>query len=62
MARGGIIQGMLNLLPVMWPDYESAMLVQGTGFWRAPEVLEELLKQLCDGNGDAWTEEMGVYS
>ncbi|KAG0559608.1 hypothetical protein KC19_10G118000 [Ceratodon purpureus] len=43
-------------------DYESAMLVQGTGFWRAPEVLEQLLKRPCDWNVNIWTEKVDVYS
>ncbi|KAG0603686.1 hypothetical protein M758_10G113200 [Ceratodon purpureus] len=43
-------------------DFESAMLVQGTGFWRAPEVLEELRKRPCDRNVGIWTEKVDVYS
>ncbi|KAG0504383.1 hypothetical protein KC19_N038200 [Ceratodon purpureus] len=43
-------------------DFESAMLVQGTGFWRAPEVLEELLKRPCDRNVGIWTEKVDAYS
>ncbi|KAG0554999.1 hypothetical protein KC19_12G136000 [Ceratodon purpureus] len=43
-------------------DYESSMLVQGTGFWRAPEVLEDLLKKPCERNIEIWTEKVDVYS
>ncbi|KAG0599268.1 hypothetical protein M758_12G139200 [Ceratodon purpureus] len=43
-------------------DYESSMLVQGTGFWRAPEVLEDLLKKPCERNMEIWTEKVDVYS
>ena len=43
-------------------DYESAMLVQGTGFWRAPEVLEELMKEPHDWKDDIWTEKVDAYS
>jgi serine/threonine protein kinase len=39
------------------------MLVQGTGFWRAPEVLAELQKiQASDRNVEIWTEKVDVYS
>jgi serine/threonine protein kinase len=43
-------------------DYESSMLVQGTGFWRAPEVLEELLKKPHKRKEEIWTESVDVYS
>ncbi|KAG0557743.1 hypothetical protein KC19_11G153900 [Ceratodon purpureus] len=43
-------------------DYESSMQVQGTGFWRAPEVLKELLKQGCDRDEGIWTEKVDIYS
>jgi serine/threonine protein kinase len=42
-------------------DYESAMLVQGTGFWRAPEVLQELMKKESDRDLGIWTEKVDVY-
>ncbi|KAG0557509.1 hypothetical protein KC19_11G136300 [Ceratodon purpureus] len=43
-------------------DFESSMLVQGTGFWRAPEVLAELQKHPSDRNVDIWTEKVDIYS
>ncbi|KAG0558399.1 hypothetical protein KC19_10G025400 [Ceratodon purpureus] len=43
-------------------DYESSMQVQGTGFWRAPEVLKELLKKACDRDEGIWTEKVDIYS
>jgi serine/threonine protein kinase len=43
-------------------DYESAMLVEGTGFWRAPEVLQELLKNRSERDLGIWTEKVDVYS
>ena len=43
-------------------DFESSMLVQGTGFWRAPEVLQELQKEASDRNVEIWTEKVDVYS
>ncbi|KAG0558404.1 hypothetical protein KC19_10G025800 [Ceratodon purpureus] len=43
-------------------DYESSMQVQGTGFWRAPEVLKELLKLPCDRDEGIWTEKVDIYS
>jgi serine/threonine protein kinase len=43
-------------------DYESAMLVQGTGFWRAPEVLQDLMKKESDRDLGIWTEKVDVYS
>jgi serine/threonine protein kinase len=43
-------------------DYESAMFVQGTGFWRAPEVLQELLKNESQRDLGIWTEMVDVYS
>jgi len=43
-------------------DYECAMFVQGTGFWRAPEVLQELQKKEEDRNVEIWTEKVDVYS
>jgi hypothetical protein len=43
-------------------DYESSMLVQGIGFWRAPEVLEELLKKRCERKEEIWIESVDVYS
>ena len=38
------------------------MLVQGTGFWRAPEVLKELLKEERDRSVEIWTEKVDIYS
>ncbi|KAG0602570.1 hypothetical protein M758_10G024100 [Ceratodon purpureus] len=43
-------------------DYESSMQVQGTGFWRAPEVLKDLLKQPRDRDEGIWTEKVDIYS
>jgi serine/threonine protein kinase len=43
-------------------DYDTAMLVQGTGFWRAPEVLQELMKKESDRDLGIWTEKVDVYS
>ena len=43
-------------------DFESSMLVQGTGFWRAPEVLKELLKKESDRSVEIWTEKVDIYS
>ena len=43
-------------------DFESSMLVQGTGFWRAPEVLKELLKEERDQSVEIWTEKVDIYS
>jgi serine/threonine protein kinase len=43
-------------------DYESGMLVEGTGFWRAPEVLQDLLKNRSERDVGIWTEKVDVYS
>ncbi|KAG0558356.1 hypothetical protein KC19_10G022200 [Ceratodon purpureus] len=43
-------------------DYESSMMVQGTGFWRAPEVLEDLQKPPSDRDASIWTEKVDIYS
>ena len=43
-------------------DYESAMLVQGTGFWRALEVLEEFMKQPWDRKEGIWMAKVDAYS
>jgi serine/threonine protein kinase len=43
-------------------DFESSMLVQGTGFWRAPEVLIELQKEPSNRNVEIWTEKVDAYS
>jgi serine/threonine protein kinase len=51
-----------DFFDVVLADFESSMLVQGTGFWRAPEVLQELLKQPWDRNPQMWTEKVDVYS
>jgi serine/threonine protein kinase len=43
-------------------DFETLVCVQGTGFWRAPEVLEELLKQPKDRDLEIWTQKVDIYS
>ncbi|KAG0602523.1 hypothetical protein M758_10G020200 [Ceratodon purpureus] len=42
-------------------DYESSIMVQGTRFWRAPEVLEDLQKQPSDRDASIWTEKVDIY-
>lgn len=41
-------------------DFESSVGVQGTAFWRAPEVLRALRNG--DSNPDIWTKKVDVYS
>ncbi|KAG0554634.1 hypothetical protein KC19_12G107000 [Ceratodon purpureus] len=42
-------------------DYECSVRVMGTGFWRAPEILEQLKKRV-PSKDLVYTEKADVYS
>lgn len=42
-------------------DFECAVGVYGTGFWRAPEILQALKARISDWR-NIWTEKVDVYS